>query len=182
MRPLPTNRLALTLLSVIFSIPRSYYRIRYRRVELGKHVLIAGRLRITGSIRVRIGDGCRIGKGVQISGGGSLDIGPNTFLNGPWIHADTTISIGRDCLLSACQVVDTDFHNVDPASRHEALSANGAAPITIAHNVWIGGGAMILKGVHIGPDSVVGAGTIVRRDVPERVVVIGNPQVIVRQL
>jgi acetyltransferase-like isoleucine patch superfamily enzyme len=51
----------------------------------------------------------------------------------------------------------------------------------LGDNVWIGTGSLVLKGVHIGTDSVVGAGTVVRSDIPPRVVVAGNPQQIVKR-
>jgi acetyltransferase-like isoleucine patch superfamily enzyme len=51
----------------------------------------------------------------------------------------------------------------------------------VGENVWIGAHALIMKGVRIGDDSVVGAATVVRTDVPDRVVVIGNPQQTVKK-
>ncbi|MNN96997.1 Maltose O-acetyltransferase [compost metagenome] len=64
-------------------------------------------------------------------------------------------------------------HPRDPQARAEGLES--ARPIRIGRNVWIGGGAIVLPGVTIGDDAVVGAGSVVTRDVPAGATVVGNP-------
>jgi acetyltransferase-like isoleucine patch superfamily enzyme len=92
-------------------------------------------------------------------------------------------------------IADSDFHPIEPAARmQDALAlapyyegrperpALKTAPVRIRDNVWVGMGAVILKGVEIGENSVVAAGAIVTRSVPANVVVAGNPAVVVKQL
>jgi maltose O-acetyltransferase len=74
----------------------------------------------------------------------------------------------------------TATHPVAPGPRRDKWEA--AEPITIGDNVWLGGGVIVLPGVTIGPDTVVGAGAIVTKDLPPGVVAVGNPARIVRAL
>ena len=90
------------------------------------------------------------------------------------------ITIGDDVQIGPNVQLLTPTHPVEPATRREKLEA--VAPITIADNVWIGGGAIVLAGVTIGENSVVGAGAVVTRDVPANVVAVGNPARVVREL
>lgn len=68
---------------------------------------------------------------------------------------------------------------MDAAARR---SREYGAPIEIGHDVWVGGGALILAGVHIGPESVIGAGSVVTRDVPAGVFAAGNPCKVIREI
>ena len=111
----------------------------------------------------------------------SITIGDNVRLNGCDIQAATTITIGDDCILGSCVIVDTDYHSVELDRRLPGATPR-TAPISIGRNVWIAGGAAILKGVSIGEDSVVGYGAVVTGAVPAGVVVAGNPARVVRTL
>jgi acetyltransferase-like isoleucine patch superfamily enzyme len=102
------------------------------------------------------------------------------LLNGPKIGCDRTITIGDNCLISDCFLADSDYHNLEPHLRHHPPSPKVSAPIHIERNVWIGARATVMKGVRIGTNSVVGLGSVVRKSVPPNVVVIGNPQQIVK--
>ncbi len=179
-RTVPSGSAGL-LVREIFRIKRAWYRLRYPRLTLGRDVQIRGRIRLRRGVTVVIGDRCRLNKLVRFAGPGQVHVGPDTLLNGSWIGCWTTVTVGAGSLLSDCEVVDNTFHNLDPARRHDPPGASTRAPITLGENVWIGAGALVLKGVTVGRDSVVGAATVVRTDVPERVVVIGNPQQIVKR-
>jgi len=169
------------LIRLVFALKRAYYRLRYPRLTLGRDVQIRGRIRLRRGVSVTIGDRTRLNKRVRFAGPGQVRIGADCLLNDTWIGAWTTVTVGDRCLLSDCEIVDNTFHNVDPARRHDPPGPRTRAPIVIEDNVWIGSHALVLKGVRIGRDSVVGAGTVVRADVPPRVVVIGNPQQIVKR-
>ncbi|MEV4757168.1 acyltransferase [Micromonospora sp. NPDC049559] len=155
--------------------------MRYPRLRLGRDVQIRGRIRLRRGVRVSIGDRTRINKLVRFAGPGEVRVGADCLLNATWIGCWTTVVVGDRCLLSDCQLVDNTFHNLDPDRRHDPPLPATRAPIELAANVWVGAGALVMKGVRIGRDSVVGAGTVVRADVPPRVVVIGNPQQIVKR-
>ncbi len=175
-RPAPSG----LLVREVFRLKRAWYRLRYPRLTLGRDVQIRGRLRLRRGVTVTIGDRCRLNKLVRFAGPGHVTVGPDTLLNGSWIGCWTTVTIGAGSLLSDCEMVDNTFHNLDPARRHDPPGPGTRAPITVGENAWIGAGALVLKGVTIGRDSVVGAATVVRADVPDRAVVIGNPQQIVK--
>ena len=136
--------------------------------------------------------GCSFSVGVK----GRCTVGDYTLLNGALIMAEERIEIGSCCLISwNVGIADSDFHPLDPAARRQDALALApylknrpprpeirTAPVLIRDNVWIGMGAVILKGVTIGENSVVAAGAIVTRDVPPNTVVAGNPARVVKEL
>jgi maltose O-acetyltransferase len=113
--------------------------------------------------------------------GTHIMIGDRTFVNFGLMALDVaTILIGEDCQIGPNVQLLTPTHPVDPELRRDKWE--GAAPITIGNNVWLGGGVIVLPGVTIGDNSVIGAGSIVPRDLPANVVAVGNPARVVRQL
>ncbi len=139
---------------------------------------------------------CYAGCSFSIGPKGRCTVGDYTLLNGALIMAEERIEIGSYCLISwNVGIADSDFHPVDPAARRQDAMALApfakdrpprpeirTKPVIIRDNVWIGMGAVILKGVTIGENSVVAAGAIVTRDVPPNTVVAGNPAQIVKEL
>jgi acetyltransferase-like isoleucine patch superfamily enzyme len=111
-----------------------------------------------------------------------LRIGDGVRMSGTSICAAQQVTIGDRCVIGAdVAIVDTDFHSLDPDERsspEDARLAN-SRPIEIGNDVFIGVHALILKGVSIGAGAVIGAGSIVARNVPAGVVVAGNPAKIV---
>lgn len=115
--------------------------------------------------------------------GAAIEAGACFGMTGGVLCAAGRIRIGNHVTIGAnTVVVDTDFHPLDPAERRPQPSGGNTAPIEIGDDVFIGMHCLILKGVTIGPGSVVGAGSVVTRDVPPRTVVAGNPARIVRAL
>jgi acetyltransferase-like isoleucine patch superfamily enzyme len=102
--------------------------------------------------------------------GARISIGNGTYLNrGVEVVAAQSVTIGRDCMIARDAIImDTDQHEL-PGSGLKA------APVTIGDRVWIGARAIVLKGVTVGSDSVIGAGSVVTRDVPAGGVVAGVP-------
>jgi len=102
--------------------------------------------------------------------GSKISIGSNTRIHGSCIHAWRDIQIGRNCLVAAnCTIIDANGHATmmeDPEKRLEVQDEPN--PIIIEDNVWIGQNCIILKGVRIGEGSVIGAGTVVRENIPPR--------------
>lgn len=91
------------------------------------------------------------------------------------------IRIGPQALLgSEVTIYDSDFHSLDPRRRRGGFGAT--APVELHENVFIGDRVTILKGVTIGRDSVIGAGSVVTRPVPAGVIAAGNPARVVRAL
>ncbi|QGN49368.1 acyltransferase [Micromonospora sp. WMMD558] len=165
----------------VFAVKRGWYRARYPRLTLGRDVEIRGRIRLRRGVRVHIGDRTRLNKLVRFAGPGEVRVGADCLLNATWIGTWTSVTIGDRCLLSDCELLDNDFHNLSPERRHDPPTPASRAPIVVEENVWIGAHALVMKGVRIGRDSVVGAATVVRTDVPPRVVVVGNPQQTVKK-
>lgn len=98
------------------------------------------------------------------------------------IVANQSIAIGSDCLIGdGVFIIDSDFHNVQPDLRRQ--SESGASnPVVIGDNVWLGSRVMVMKGVEIGDNSVVAAGAVVVKPVPENVVVAGVPAKLVKRI
>lgn len=112
--------------------------------------------------------------------GRSLQLGERVFVNhGCTINDLGGVVIGDDVLVGPNVQILSAGHPVDPAERRSGVVV---ARIEIGRGVWIGAGATVLQGVSIGEDSVVAAGAVVTRDVPDRVVVAGVPARVVKRL
>lgn len=110
-----------------------------------------------------------------------IKIGNNTGLSGVTIGAAKKIIIGKNVLIGANSLItDTNWHNVDPQLRHTADPSPGE--IYIADNVFIGYSTIILKNVTIGENSVIGAGSVVTKNIPANVIAAGNPCIVIRTL
>lgn len=105
-----------------------------------------------------------------------LQIGNEVGITGGTICAEERIEIGNRVYVGAnCIIVDTDFHPLDPTIRQQSPSAGEHAPVIIEDDVFIGMNTLILKGVHIGRGSVIGAGSVVTNDIPAGTSFAGNP-------
>ncbi len=108
--------------------------------------------------------------------GSSIAIGEGTHLNNcvTIVSEGPGVSVGRRCLFGpGVHVYDSDFHPLDAKLREDA--APERARVEIGDEVFLGTRAIVLKGVSLGARSVVGAGAVVASDVPEGVIVAGNP-------
>ncbi|MED4041114.1 sugar O-acetyltransferase [Niallia taxi] len=93
---------------------------------------------------------------------------------------DTDIYIGNNVLIGPNVTIDAGTHPIHPELRRKAAQYN--LPVIIEDNVWIGAGAIILPGVRIGENTVIGAGSVVTKDIPPNVVAIGSPCRILRKI
>ena len=175
-------------LRVLRRLRQQYYRTRHPRLETGAGLTVKGKFIVRGPGRVVIGDRCEFDNATgrpnvlwTHSPEAIIQIGNDCYFNGVEINALTAITIRNRCLIADCLLMDTDFHSVY-ADRQTAGAVAKTAPIIISENVWIGNRSMILKGVSVGINSVIGAGAVVRTSVPANVVVIGNPHQIVKHL
>lgn len=89
------------------------------------------------------------------------------------------VRIGSHTMFGPAVQIYTATHPLDAATRR--LHESGR-PVTIGEDVWVGGGAIILPGVTIGSRTVIGAGSVVTRDIPDDVVAAGNPCRVIRRL
>ncbi len=113
--------------------------------------------------------------------GSYITVGSGTFANFGLTALDVApITIGSDVQIGPNVQLLTPTHPLDPERRRAKLEA--AEPIVIEDNVWLGGGAIVLPGVTIGENSVIGAGAVVTKDVPANVVAVGSPARVIRSL
>ncbi len=147
---------------------------------------------------VSLGDyvSCYAGCSFALGQNGRCTVGDFTLMNGALVMAEELIEIGSYCLISwNVGIADSDFHPLDPAERRKDALALApyykerpprppirTAPVRIGDNVWIGMNAVILKGVTIGENSVVAAGSVVSKSVAANTVVAGNPAIVVKNL
>lgn len=117
--------------------------------------------------------------------GSNIRIGRGTFVNCGCVMLDCNaiaiaIAIGEDVQIGPAVQIYTPDYPLDPAARRSGLES--ARPVAIGDNVWPGGGAIVCPGVTISADTVVGAGSVVVRDLPPGVVAVGNPCRVLRSL
>ncbi len=128
------------------------------------------------------GDYCYIELPFRASWGGShVHFGTGIYANyNLTLVDDGHIYVGNRVLFAPNVVVTTANHPLDPDLRRYEMQYN--RNVYIEDNVWIGTGAIILAGVHIGKNSVIGAGSVVTRNIPENVLAVGNPCRPVREI
>jgi maltose O-acetyltransferase len=112
--------------------------------------------------------------------GSNIELGERVYFNFNCVILDVCrVRIGRYTLFGPAVQIYTAVHPLDAAERRRAESAK---PVEIGEDVWIGGGAIVLPGVRIGNRSVIGAGSVVSRDVPDDVLAAGNPCRVLRPI
>ena len=113
--------------------------------------------------------------------GSHISIGDCTYINfNLTVLDEAPVTIGSHVFIGPGCSLLTAVHPLDVQERNKGIEK--ALPITIGDNVWLGGNVTVLPGVSIGEGSVIGAGSVVTRDVPPRTVVAGNPARIIRWL
>lgn len=127
----------------------------------------------------RVGEGCNLRSRFSCDYGINIRLGDRVFMNFDCVLLDcAVIEIGDDTQIAPAVQIYTADHPLDPAARRSGLER--ARPVRVGRNVWIGGGAILLPGITVGDDAVIGAGAVVNRDVPAGAVVVGNPARVVR--
>ena len=111
----------------------------------------------------------------------NVHVGKNTYFNFNTLFVDDgRIEIGEHCMIGPnCMFIGAQ-HPVSPGLRRKGLQYN--KPVRIGNNVWFGAGVTVLPGVTIGDNTVVGAGSVVTRDLPANVVAVGNPARVLRKI
>ena len=128
-----------------------------------------------------LGAGCEIEPPFRCDYGYNVHVGDDFYANFGCVVLDVRrVEFGPNCNLGPGVHVYTATHPLDAGAR--ASGAEYGEPVSIGSNVWIGGRALVNPGVSIGDDVVVGSGAVVTRDVPDGVVVAGNPATVVREL
>jgi maltose O-acetyltransferase len=106
--------------------------------------------------------------------GSNISVGEGFFANfNLTVLDEAPVTIGDNCFIGPNVGLYTACHPTDPVARNSRQE--WAEPITIGHNVWIGGGVTVLPGVTIGDNVTIGAGSVVAKDIPSNCVAVGNP-------
>lgn len=113
-----------------------------------------------------------------------LVIGDRTMIGGQTtINVARSVTIGQDCLIAKRVLIADNYgHPLSPDVRRGRITAAEIKDVVIDDNVWIGNGAVISPGVHVGVGSIIAANAVVTQDVPPNTVVMGSPARVVRQL
>ena len=118
---------------------------------------------------------------VQVDYGRNVHIGEGSFINhGAYFMDGAPITIGANCFIGPSCGFYTASHPKLARDRNRGYEI--ARPITIGDNVWFGGDVVVLPGVTIGNDAIIGAGSVVTRDIPPHCIAVGNPCRVIREL
>lgn len=160
------------------------------RVRIDAPVRIGGgkgTLRIGNDVWLGWDAAQKLGKGTILlqprSAGAVIDVGAHTQMsNNVTIVAMGKISIGEHCLIGdMTSIIDCDFHEIEPDIRGSG-GVGPIEPVSIGDNVWVGSRVMILRGVVIGNNSVIGAGSIVTKSIPPNSLAVGIPARVIREI
>ena len=129
-----------------------------------------------------IGEGCYIEPPLHANFGG------HHVHFGEWVYAnfnltlvdDTHIYVGSRTMIGPNVTIATAGHPIDPGLRERGLQFN--QPVRIGRNCWLGAGVIVMPGVTIGDNTVIGAGSVVTKDSPSGVVAVGNPCRVIREV
>lgn len=129
-----------------------------------------------------IGENCYIEPPLHANWGGyHTHFGDNVYVNfNLTLVDDTHIYVGDNVMMGPNVVISSGTHPLEPSLREKGLQYN--LPIHIERNVWLGAGVIIMPGVTIGENSVIGAGSVVTKDIPANVVAVGSPCRVLREI
>ena len=126
-------------------------------------------------------DGAWINPPFYCDYGFNIEVGSNFFANYNCTMLDVgKITIGDNCFMASNVAIYTSGHPIHPDSRNSMYEYG--IPVTIGDNVWIGGNTVICPGVTIGSNCVIGAGSVVTKDIPDWSVAAGNPCKVIRKI
>lgn len=113
--------------------------------------------------------------------GTHIEVGKNFFANYNCTILDVAkVKIGDNCMLAPNVAIYTAGHPLHPDTRNSGYEYG--KEVTIGDNCWIGGNSVICPGVHIGNDVVIGAGSVVTRDIPDGSIAAGSPCRVIRRI
>lgn len=113
--------------------------------------------------------------------GSHIEVGKNFFANYNCTILDVAkVTIGDNCLFAPNVSIYTAGHPVHPDTRNTMYEYG--ISVSIGDNVWVGGNVVICPGVHIGNNAVIGAGSVVTKDIPDNVIAAGNPCRVIREI
>jgi len=167
----------LLLTGVIGLINGYWHKLKFRltgkKVKIGRMFRVYGNLRIMGSGRVTMGDNCvvqsklfKAAAFLTVSPEARIHIGHHATFNGTTLQCFDRITIGDFCSIADGYLVDSPSHHLAADRRIQPVSTLPTAPVVLEQNVWVSSKVVICHGVTIGANSVVGACSLVRKDIP----------------
>ncbi|EMD1177345.1 sugar O-acetyltransferase [Vibrio harveyi] len=139
------------------------------------------RSNILNHLLASVGKNCYIEPPLRANWGCHTHLGDNVYANfNLTLVDDTHIYIGDHVMIGPNVTIATAGHPIDPELRRDIAQFN--IPVHIGNNVWIGANSVVLPGVTIGENSVIGAGSVVTKDIPANVVAVGNPCRVLREM
>ncbi|UQZ37723.1 maltose acetyltransferase [Paenibacillus sp. PK3_47] len=150
-----------------------YNRLRPRQLEERKELIR--------KLFAKTGEEFLIEQPFYCDQGYNIEIGEHFYVNHNCVMLDAAkISFGDYVFIAPNCGFYTAGHAIDVEQRNMGLEV--ALPITVGDNVWIGGGVSVLPGVSIGNDTIIGAGSVVTKDIPSGVIAAGNPCRVIREI
>jgi len=160
-----------------------------KRFRAGSLFRVYGPLNVTGPGSVEFGKNCLIISNAikpvcirTLAPEAQVRLGDHAGLNGTSIQCVRQVEIGELSNIADAYITDTAAHTLGSQRRMEGVEDLPARPVLIGRNVWISVSVVILDGVRVGDNSVLGACSLVREDVPANVFAAGNPLRIIRHL
>ena len=140
------------------------------------------RAKLLSEMFAEIGEGCYIEPPLRANWGGRyVKFGKGVYANfNLTLVDDTEITVGEYTMLGPNVTLATAGHPILPELREQGYQYN--APVHIGRNCWLGAGVIVLPGVSIGDNTVVGAGSVVTKDLPKNVIAVGSPARVLREI
>lgn len=174
----------------------NFIRIKLNKIKFRTFPKINGKLIIQNAGLCRFGDGLQFNSSVTsnlvglykpctigVLKGAELTIGNNTGFSGVSILCANKIEIGNNCNIGGnASIWDTDFHPLNYLERRVTIKGTKTLPIKIGDDVFIGANCIILKGVTIGNRTIIGAGSVVTKNIPADEIWAGNPAKFIRKI
>ena len=176
-----------------------YLTLKLNGVEYGKRIRIAGRCYVRNLGKIKLGNNIKINSAYWNNTVGSgcktcldvwkdaeLSIGHNTGISNTEISVLKSVTIGNDVLIGGgCKIYDSDFHPLESIYRYGSQNdwnKTKHREVIIEDGCFIGASSIILKGSHIGKNSIIGAGSVVSGVIPENEIWAGNPAKFIRKI
>lgn len=161
---------------------RFYFRLLGKRFTVGRNFRCFGTIVFRGAGLVALGeDVVLLGRVTPFthSSRAEIRVGDRVRMDGVRFGCTERISIGNDCILAECHLIDTDFHSTRVDRKYNPDAPVRTAPIIIEDNVWVSEGVSMLPSAWIGANSVVGIRAVCVRRYPPNSILFGNPAAVV---
>lgn len=183
------------VLRMKWSVYFNRWYFKAKKIEYGINLNVIGNMFVYGKGNIKIGNNFMMTNDGGINPISSnlkgsfyteenafVNIGDNVGMSATRLWISKGLTIGNNVKIGACTLlIDTDTHPIDYNIRRTSNEGTKASPIKIEDDVWIGAHCIILKGVTIGARSIIGAGSVVTKDIPCDCIAVGNPCKIIKQ-